>query len=739
MSSCSEISSQLAALSADIAALNNKFALKSDLDKYLLKEEKPQIIQQSVATAEQLWILAIAAGLVKVTELLRPEIEIAANIGKAASEVAGKALGIASKLAPLLPVLNVLLTLAAGGGILAVLGGRIDAVESGLQALGNDVSRLLGLLRPVKITADTALATANTALNKKSIPGERGLAGAAGARGLQGERGLAGAAGARGLQGERGFAGAAGARGLQGERGLAGAAGARGLQGERGLAGAAGATGLQGERGLSGAAGATGLQGERGLSGAAGVRGLQGERGLAGAAGARGLQGEPGLSGAAIQAKIRGLEGTITGIQAKIGSIEADLTGLKASIPATISAIVGTLVPPLVGALVPPIVGTLTPPLIGNLVPPIVNNMFNNFYQNIVNNITNITNNIVKVDLTEVLTKIDALPNTIIAAYIASPIVFQRTVTAAATGTCQTMQPGGCGDIAMQRNGNNLFDRLAGLFNTGANAAQLALLNVINTKLGQQITNAAGQTIGVGGAILRVGQNTVVDRLLNILTFAATVHNATQLSSNIAITLIQTMQNVLDTFGLKDGNDQSYNLSQLIGSSIDNFMKAVLGASTVESFKATWAQYSRIYQAGANVFTSLMSMGDSLTQGLQIIGGQTGKIGNALRAWGVVSEKAYTWMNPTPNFSNPLLTKLNSLEETASMVENVSQQPLNVKSAKEELEASSKALADSLEQKGEAPQAKPIPEASKVKEQQTEIKTSSKGKDLEDSDLEPDD
>jgi small-conductance mechanosensitive channel len=72
------------------------------------------------------------------------------------------------------------------------------------------------------------------------------------------------------------------------------------------------------------------------------------------------------------------------------------------------------------------------------------------------------------------------------------------------------------------------------------------------------------------------------------------------------------------------------------------------------------------------------------------------------------------------------------------MVENVSQQPLNVKSAKEELEASSKALADSLEQKGAAPQSPPIPEALKVKEEQTEIKTSSAGKDLADSDLEPD-
>ncbi|MBD2570444.1 hypothetical protein [Anabaena lutea] len=43
-----------------------------------------------------------------------------------------------------------------------------------------------------------------------------------------------------------------------------------------------------------------------------------------------------------------------------------------------------------------------------------------------------------------------------------------------------------------------------------------------------------------------------LDRLLNVLTFAATIHNAFQLSSNIGVTLMQVIQNVLDTIGLKD-------------------------------------------------------------------------------------------------------------------------------------------------------------------------------------------
>jgi hypothetical protein len=243
---------------------------------------------------------------------------------------------------------------------------------------------------------------------------------------------------------------------------------------------------------------------------------------------------------------------------------------------------------------------------------------------------------------------------------------------------------------------------------------------------------------GLSGWMLRFTSHQILDRVVGFLTLAATVHNATQLSSNIGITLIQAMQNVLDLLGLKDSEGKTYSVGEALGRSVNNLLEWSLGAENLAGIKKEWAKYNRIYQAAGNLFSSLMSMGDSMTQALQVIGGQTGKIGNALRAWGVVSDKAYSWMNPTPNFSNPLLTKLNSLAETASVVENVTQQPLTVKSAKEELQASSKALGESLEQVGSAPQAKPIPEAKLVKKEQDESKLASEAKDLIGTDLEPD-
>ena len=285
------------------------------------------------------------------------------------------------------------------------------------------------------------------------------------------------------------------------------------------------------------------------------------------------------------------------------------------------------------------------------------------------------------------------------------------------------MNPGGCGDNAMKRNNADLLNKLGGGLDAAAQAAQVALLTKIDGKLGAEIVG------GLSGWMTRFSKWSVTGQAMQYLTFAVTLHNAIQLSSNIGTTLIQVIQNVVDLIGLKDSDDNPFNVQEIIGKSINSFIELAIGKENIANFKSEWAKYSRIYQAGGNLFSSLMSMGDTMVNAVQIVSGQNAKIGNALKVWGVVGEKAYGWMNITPNFSNPLLTKLQSLEETASTVEQVSQEPLNVKSAKEQLETSSKELFDSLEQKDEKKQGKELPEANKVKEAMDKAKEESTGVD----------
>ncbi|MFM6918446.1 MAG: hypothetical protein ACKPKT_12880, partial [Dolichospermum sp.] len=275
-------------------------------------------------------------------------------------------------------------------------------------------------------------------------------------------------------------------------------------------------------------------------------------------------------------------------------------------------------------------------------------------------------------------------------------------------------------------------------FSAASDAVQLGFLQTINKKLGNQIFSG-GSPIGIAGAILRLGQNRIVDRVLSTLTLAATLHNAVHLSSNIGQTLLSAIENVLSLFGLKDGNGQPYNISEFISGSINQFFEAVLGKATVDNFKMSWAQFSRIYQAGTHAVNSILQMGDTTINALNTISGQNAHIGNALKSSGTVLENAYNWMNPQPNLGNPLLSRLQKLENTASTIQMITGEPLSVMEAKQELDSSFVALRESLEQKTGSKQSLPIPEAKEIRSEKDASKEISKAPPTQDEDFNPDD
>ncbi|MBD2605482.1 hypothetical protein H6G81_13300 [Scytonema hofmannii FACHB-248] len=179
--------------------------------------------------------------------------------------------------------------------------------------------------------------------------------------------------------------------------------------------------------------------------------------------------------------------------------------------------------------------------------------------------------------------------------------------TASATGTCRTLQPGGCGAKALNDLGsgvnqntnnqsNNLFDKL----NAGANAAQLALLKIIDNKLGKQITG------GISGKLVDGFKWLQLDRVLGVLTFAATVQNHLMLSNDIGQTLIGAFTNVLNFLGLKDDQGKIFDVTEIINSSVETFVKSIVGAENYATISVAWAKANRIYQATTDYFGFLM-------------------------------------------------------------------------------------------------------------------------------------
>ena len=290
-----------------------------------------------------------------------------------------------------------------------------------------------------------------------------------------------------------------------------------------------------------------------------------------------------------IRSRVGILEGAIAGIATDIAVMWPSILASIATIPALVQQgiqtfvppLVQTLVPPLVQPLVPPAVQELTPPLIQTLVPPIVEgsipritgNVVSIVNNSIVNTVTNLVTNIINtmVDLSPVLQAIAKVDEK-----VDSTLQLVRVVNETTKDTK---------DVAI----------------------------VVNGKMGPPILG------GLSGWMARFTSWTILDRLMNLLTLATTIHNAQQLSSNIFVTLITAMQNVVDFFGIKDSEGTIFSISSLVGQTVTSLVTLVIGEENYNNFAKEWAKYNRTYQAAANLFSSLMKMGDTVTQALRVV------------------------------------------------------------------------------------------------------------------------
>jgi len=296
--------------------------------------------------------------------------------------------------------------------------------------------------------------------------------------------------------------------------------------------------------------------------------------------------------------------------------------------------------------------------------------------------------------------------------------------SAAATGTCRTLQPGGCSRRALDdlgnginQNTNNAGNNLLNRLNAGANAAQLALLNTVNNKLGPLIPGT-----GIGGLLQKFFDNfekfakwTHLDRILNILTFATTVHNAFQLSSAIEQTLVNVLQNALSLIGISDKDGNPLNINEFFKQSFEESLKTFVGEGNYKKISQEWAKYNRIYQAAANLLNIVQSLQYTIINILEVGFSWVAQIGNALRYWGEIGQNAYSWMNPQPNFQSKVFDYLNEIQAAASVVDQITTDVVSVKDQLKQFKEGEESLKKSLGQENDSKQGEKPPEAAEVK------------------------
>ena len=163
------------------------------------------------------------------------------------------------------------------------------------------------------------------------------------------------------------------------------------------------------------------------------------------------------------------------------------------------------------------------------------------------------------------------------------------------------------------------------------------------------------------------------------------------LSTNLGSTLFSTIDNIAGLF-FKDIDGVDIDSSKAISTFFDDMAKNLFGVKSWENTKVKFNSYNRIYQSMQNALNNITSMFNSMYGALDVVGNRVSRIGNAMRWFGVLSDKAFGWMNENNTFSNPIITRITKVTEAADAIEQVSSEVLSVSDNAKELIKNTKEL-----------------------------------------------
>jgi hypothetical protein len=262
-----------------------------------------------------------------------------------------------------------------------------------------------------------------------------------------------------------------------------------------------------------------------------------------------------------------------------------------------------------------------------------------------------------------------------------------------------------------------------------AQGAELALLQIINAKLGPQIPNG-----GIAGNLLRMTdflkdkfdklwKTFRLDRIISMLTLAASIHNAAMLSRELGETLLETLETILQAIQgwmpdfLKSPDGDGFDLDELLKAKLEKFLQDLLGRENYVNLKVTWIRANRILSTAANMLNAMRSMLNAITEGLQVIGGWIAMGFNGIQREGLVSDKTWPWMDETPNFQSKSISRftqnLENLEDAASTIQQLAGSSIEFTSEAKELTEETQKLVKLLDEKQQATTKKEVEEGLK--------------------------
>ena len=256
--------------------------------------------------------------------------------------------------------------------------------------------------------------------------------------------------------------------------------------------------------------------------------------------------------------------------------------------------------------------------------------------------------------------------------------------TTVSNAVCSTTAPGGCttknvnnplsqGQQGISNKLNDIASTLSAAFGAGNAALNAQILSV---------TTATNAIVAKGWA------STAIDKTLNAANFALSLHNAMMLSTNIAETLLDVLTTVLDIGGVTDASGNPIDVGDWLKQKIEAVVKSLVGARNYTELSIKLTAANRIYQAGMNIIDNVTDLMDTAMDLDEYTGENISRIGNALRASGVVSFDAYEEMLEDLEDArkrSKWLTRLENIEDVTDKVYAIADNIRDIKETGQEL------------------------------------------------------
>jgi hypothetical protein len=240
----------------------------------------------------------------------------------------------------------------------------------------------------------------------------------------------------------------------------------------------------------------------------------------------------------------------------------------------------------------------------------------------------------------------------------ANPTFVGAIATAAAEGTCRSSAPGACLSARIGAATDDIKDFL----NTGGLAAGITAINLKVDALATAVTVSFGKT----WAFLQL------DRIVSLVTMAASVHNAIQLSDSIVQTFFSVLDDIFAIGNLMTGVDgTSINSRDAFNSEVESFFKAIFGVTEWEQIKVQWQLYNRIYQSSSNIVNEIRNISSNIVDAVQTSAQWTGDLGNAMLDEGLIGENNWSYKPEKVVLRGGILNKIDRLNNGLEVAQNV--------------------------------------------------------------------